>query len=58
MECLFNPTQLTEKLQVNWNRLAELARVDVRDALARWRTGAPIPRTWADFIRDEDYFEC
>ncbi|WP_426747435.1 peptidoglycan-binding protein [Myxococcus faecalis] len=22
MECLFNPTQLTEKLQVNWNRLA------------------------------------
>lgn len=21
MECLFNPTQLTEKLQVNWNRL-------------------------------------
>ena len=22
MECLFNPTQLSEKLQVNWNRLA------------------------------------
>lgn len=22
MECLFNPTQLTEKCQVNWNRLA------------------------------------
>ena len=22
IECLFNPTQLTEKLQVNWNRLA------------------------------------
>ncbi|WP_253997372.1 CIS tube protein [Myxococcus qinghaiensis] len=22
MECLFNPSQLTEKLQVNWNRLA------------------------------------
>lgn len=22
MQCLFNPTQLTEKLQVNWNRLA------------------------------------
>ncbi|MFH0899380.1 MAG: peptidoglycan-binding protein [Pseudomonadota bacterium] len=22
VECLFNPTQLTEKLQVNWNRLA------------------------------------
>jgi len=22
MECLFNPTQLTEKVQVNWNRLA------------------------------------
>ncbi|RKH35672.1 peptidoglycan-binding protein [Corallococcus praedator] len=22
MDCLFNPTQLTEKLQVNWNRLA------------------------------------
>lgn len=22
MECLFNPTQLVEKLQVNWNRLA------------------------------------
>jgi hypothetical protein len=22
MECLFNPTELTEKLQVNWNRLA------------------------------------
>ncbi|RUO91493.1 peptidoglycan-binding protein [Corallococcus sp. AB018] len=22
MECLFNPTQLTEKLLVNWNRLA------------------------------------
>ncbi|MCG8420107.1 MAG: peptidoglycan-binding protein [Proteobacteria bacterium] len=21
MECLFNPTQLTEKVQVNWNRL-------------------------------------
>lgn len=21
MDCLFNPTQLTEKLQVNWNRL-------------------------------------
>ena len=20
LECLFNPTQLTEKLQVNWNR--------------------------------------
>lgn len=22
MECLFNPTQLTEKIQVNWSRLA------------------------------------
>lgn len=22
MECLFNPTQLSEKVQVNWNRLA------------------------------------
>ncbi|HLV65799.1 MAG TPA: hypothetical protein VKY73_08290, partial [Polyangiaceae bacterium] len=22
MECLFNPTQLSERLQVNWNRLA------------------------------------
>ena len=22
MECLFNPTQLTEKVQVNWSRLA------------------------------------
>nr|WP_253816562.1 peptidoglycan-binding protein [Myxococcus xanthus] len=22
MECLFNPTQLVEKVQVNWNRLA------------------------------------
>jgi len=22
LECLFNPTQVTEKLQVNWNRLA------------------------------------
>jgi len=22
MECLFNPTQLTEKLQVNWNHLS------------------------------------
>lgn len=22
MECIFNPTQLVEKLQVNWNRLA------------------------------------
>ena len=22
IECLFNPTQLTEKVQVNWNRLA------------------------------------
>ena len=22
IECLFNPTQLSEKLQVNWNRLA------------------------------------
>ena len=24
MECLFNPTQLTEKVQVNWSRLAVL----------------------------------
>ena len=22
MECLFNPTQISEKLQVNWNRLS------------------------------------
>lgn len=22
MECLFNPTQLSEKVQINWNRLA------------------------------------
>ena len=24
MECLFNPTQLSEKVQVNWNRLSAL----------------------------------
>lgn len=29
LECLFNPTQLTEKVQVNWNRLAKIGRAHV-----------------------------
>ena len=42
MDCLFNPTQLSEKVQVNWNRLAVPGLSKLSKA-AQGHSGIPSP---------------